>query len=176
MLILEIGKQVMSQFSPRDDQEGGFTLIEMMVAIAIMAIIFSVAVLNIPNHDERYWRNDLDHIVSSLNDARDESAMSGNTMLVQIDSQGWRFYGDRGFIPSGTPFVIGSGGGQTSSSVLMQDVYKPMLWNKSVTVEPIRMSLGAETMVEPLQILITQDTRRAIIFRDRYGHFTWLRA
>jgi len=55
--------------------EAGFTLIEMLVALAVFAIVMAVAVLTIPNHDDRYWRDNLDQLVSSLNMAQDESAM-----------------------------------------------------------------------------------------------------
>ncbi len=52
--------------------DAGFTLIEMLVAIAVMAVILAVAVLAIPNHDDRYWRDNLDQLVSSLNLAHHE--------------------------------------------------------------------------------------------------------
>lgn len=72
--------------------DDGFTLIEILVAIAVMAVILAVAVLAIPNHDDRYWRDNLDQLVSSLNLAQEESAMSGTPMIAQIDSAGWRFF------------------------------------------------------------------------------------
>ena len=71
--------------------EAGFTLIEFLVAICVMAVLLGVAVLALPNHDERYWRDNLDRLVSSLNLAEDESAMSGTPMLAHIDGLGWRF-------------------------------------------------------------------------------------
>lgn len=70
------------------DANAGFTLIEILVTLAVLAIVMAVAVLNIPNHDDRYWRDK----VSSLNLAQEESAMSDMSMIAQVDSNGWRFF------------------------------------------------------------------------------------
>ena len=72
----------------RRSHEAGFTLVEMLVAITILAILLVVATLAIPNHDERYWKDNLDQLVGSLNMAQEESALSGTPMLVQIDALG----------------------------------------------------------------------------------------
>jgi prepilin-type N-terminal cleavage/methylation domain-containing protein len=81
-----------SSFNIRKATDAGFTLIEMMVVIVIMAIVLGMAVLAIPNHDERYWKDNLNQLVSSLNLAQEESAMSGTPIIAQIDSVGWRFF------------------------------------------------------------------------------------
>ena len=188
MPILQIGKQGKGTLSSllKGFRESGFTLIEMLIAITILAIVMSLAVLNLPNHDERYWRNDLDHLVSSLNAAQDESAMGGNAIQAQIDSQGWRFYQANFNGASGMDFGLGSGGAltlgasvanvqanQPNGSGLMPDVYKPQFWNKAMQIAPVQLTLGGETVNEPLNIAIAQDTRRATLLRNRNGYFQW---
>jgi hypothetical protein len=32
--------------------------------MAVMAVLLGIAVLALPNHDERYWRDNLDQLVS----------------------------------------------------------------------------------------------------------------
>ena len=190
--------------------DAGFTLIELLVAIAIMAVVLGVAVLAIPNHDERYWKDNLDQLVSSLNLAQEESAMSGTPMIAQIDSAGWRF-----FVPnsngaysysgasgsSGYPAPMGSSpnssGGQaislagnssnavspvSNSSGLMPDVYRPQSWYKPVEIAPLQLTLGGEQVAQVLQIPIkqvtgsgAQDTRQAILIRNRNGRFSWMK-
>ncbi len=184
--------------------DAGFTLIELLVAIAIMAVMLGVAVLAIPNHDERYWKDNLDQLVSSLNLAQDESAMSGTPMIAQIDSAGWRFfvpntngaYGSQGSSGSMGSSSNASGGqaislaGNGSNAVspvnnpsgLMPDVYRPQSWYKPVEIAPLQLTLGGEQVAQVLQIPIkqvtgssAQDTRQAILTRNRNGRFSWMK-
>jgi prepilin-type N-terminal cleavage/methylation domain-containing protein len=189
-------------FGLRRTADAGFTLIELLVAIAIMAIVLGVAVLAIPNHDERYWKDNLDQLVSSLNLAQEESAMSGTPMIAQIDSAGWRF-----FVPniSGVNGVNGVNGANSSNmsggqgisltgnsavspinnlSGLMPDVYRPQTWYKPVEIAPLQLTLGSEQVAQVLQIPIKQvsgngaqvnssDTRQAVLIRNRNGRFSW---
>ncbi|MBU3629013.1 prepilin-type N-terminal cleavage/methylation domain-containing protein [Polynucleobacter sp. AP-Reno-20A-A9] len=181
--------------------DAGFTLIELLVAIAIMAVMLGVAILAIPNHDERYWKDNLDQLVSSLNLAQDESAMSGTPMIAQIDSAGWRFFvpnsngaygsqGSAGSMGSSAPggqsiSLAGNGSGGAVSPVnnpsgLMPDVYRPQSWYKPVEIAPLQLTLGGEQVAQVLQIPIkqvtgsgAQDTRQAILIRNRNGRFSW---
>ena len=187
-----------SSFSLRSVADAGFTLIELLVAIAIMAVMLGVAILAIPNHDERYWKDNLDQLVSSLNLAQEESAMSGSLMIAQIDSAGWRFfvpnvngaYGSPGSIsssnPSGGQSLSLSGNGAVSPvsnpSGLMPDVYRPQAWYKPVEITPLQLTLGGEQVAQVLQIPIrqatgsgAQDTRQAVLIRNRNGRFSWVK-
>jgi len=193
-----------SSFGLSKVTDAGFTLIELLVAIAIMAVMLGVAVLAIPNHDDRYWRDNLDQLVSSLNLAQEESAMSGTPMIAQIDSAGWRFfvpntngaYGNSGSSGSMGSSSSASGGqaislaGNSSNAVspvsnpsgLMPDVYRPQAWYKPVEIAPLQLTLGGEQVAQVLQIPIkqvtgsgAQDTRQAILMRNRNGRFSWMK-
>ena len=172
--------------------EAGFTLIEMLVALAVFAIVMAVAVLTIPNHDDRYWRDNLDQLVSSLNMAQDESAMSGMTMVAQIDGNGWRFFvpGTVGVAANSAGVMTlggGMGGGITATNAsppgfnnsngLMPDVYQAKNWYKPVDIAPLQLTIGGESVSEVLQIPIRQvsgaDIRQAILIRNRNGRFSW---
>ena len=172
--------------------EAGFTLIEILIALAVFAIVMAVAVLNIPNHDDRYWRDNLDQLVSSLNLAQEESAMSGMTMVAQIDSNGWRFFvpGTAGAAGTSAGMLtlgggIGSGSAATNvqppgfsnSNGLMPDVYQAKNWYKPVDMAPLQLTLGGESVSEVLQIPIRQvtgsDIRAAVLIRNRNGRFSW---
>ena len=168
----------------RDFTQSGFTLVEMLVAITILVILMSVALLTIPNHDERYWQDNLDQLVSSLNMAQEESALSGTTMLAQIDAQGWRFVPITG-APTNTPNAMISMGGLSSNapsaqqsvlgaSGLMPDAYRAQMWHKPVVIEPMQLTLGGETIVQGLQIPLAQDKRRALLTRATNGRFSWV--
>ena len=167
----------------RVSTQSGFTLVETLVSIAILAILMAVAILAIPNHDDRYWRDNLDQLVSSLNMAQEESALSGTTMLAQIDAQGWRFAPATG-APVNPPTVMLSIGGLgvnapsaqqsvVGTSGLMPDVYRAQAWNKPVVIEPVQLTLGVEAITTVLQIPLAQEQRRALLTRASNGRFSW---
>lgn len=184
------------------NRDAGFTLIELLVAIAVMAVILAVAVLAIPNHDDRYWRDNLDQLVSSLNLAQEESAMSGTPMIAQIDSVGWRFfipnasgagavassYGAFGMGQSSNAVTLGGGSNAPSlitaqTSGLLPDVYRAQSWYKPVDMAPIELTLGGEQVVPVLQIPIKQVSAQtseqpgaqALLIRNSNGRFSWIK-
>jgi hypothetical protein len=156
--------------------------------LAVFAIVMTVAVLAIPNHDDRYWRDNLDQLVSSLNFAQEESAMSDMTMVVQVDSNGWRFFvPGASSAPTAGALSLGSSGGNvannlppasfSNSSGLMPDVYQAKNWYKPVDMVSLQLTLGGEQVKEVLEIPIRQvsgsDIRQAILIRNRSGRFSW---
>lgn len=152
----------------RNRRDAGFTLIEFLVAMAVMATLLGIAVLAIPNHDERYWRDNLDQLVSSLNAAQEESAMSGTPVLAQVDNQGWRFSiaNDRSAVTAD----------HISSGTFLPDVYRAQTWYKPVAMTPLQLRLGTEFVVPVLEVPIQQAGRQAILMRSAQGRFRWMKS
>lgn len=169
-MISVIGKRLALFKSRGVGLDAGFTLIEVMVAIAVLAILLSIAIINIPNHDERYWRNDLDHLVGSLNAAQEEATLTAQIMQVEIDSRGWRFS------QVGDVSLLGSIGLQNKvkTSILLPDAYKPHAWSRTMRLESNQFTLGDEFFSERFQLEISQDDRKALLRRDTGGRFTWM--
>jgi type II secretion system protein H len=181
-----------SSFNIRKATDAGFTLIEMMVVVAIMAIVLGMAVLAIPNHDERYWKDNLNQLVSSLNLAQEESAMSGTPIIAQIDSVGWRFFipNINGSAATNAPLGQPLSGNSSNTllgnaSTMMPEVYRPQSWYKPVEIAPLQLTLGGEQVTQVLQISLRQvtgsgaqlnpsDTRQAVLIRNRNGRFSWV--
>jgi type II secretion system protein H len=150
--------------------EAGFTLIEILVALAVFAIVMGVAVLALPNHDNRYWQDNLDQLVGSLNMAQEESAMAGMPIVAQIDSAGWRFFASG----TSTANTANAGIPITGTSGLMPDVYRPQVWHKPVEINALQITLGGEQITQAMQIPIKQENRQAILLRKNNGLFSWI--
>jgi general secretion pathway protein H len=145
--------------------EGGFTLIEMLLVLSIVAILLTVAFLTIPNHDERNWRNNLDQLVASLNAAQDESQMTGIPMRAEINESGWRF-------SKSDPLTQTRDSNQPATFI--PDAYKAQSWSKPVVMDPLQLNLGAEYVSEGLRTSIEQEKRTATLIRSNDGHFSWV--
>ena len=157
--------------------QGGFALIEILVAIAILAILMVTAVLTIPNHDDRYWRDNLDQLVSALNMAQEESMLSDTMMLAQIDSQGLRFApvpGSPRNAPTNAMISIRGQAVLPGASGLLPDVYRSQVWHKPMVIEPVQLTLGGEVITTALKIPLAQEQRRATLIRATNGRFSWI--
>ena len=163
MQTLESNKETRFSYSP-SSAEGGFTLIEMLLALTIVAVLLGVAVIAIPNHDERYWRSNLDQLVSSLNAAQDESQISGIPMRVVINQSGWRF--NKANQGRRTPDPV-------LTNTFIPEAYKPQTWFKPVNLEPVQLYLGTEFVNEELRVPLQQDKRVATLIRSNDGRFFW---
>jgi general secretion pathway protein H len=163
MQTLESDKESVFSYSP-SSSEGGFTLIEMLLALSIVAIILSVAVFAIPNHDERYWRSNLDQLVSSLNAAQEESQISGIPMRAVITQSGWRFNTVNRDSRIQDPAL---------NNTFIPEAYKPQTWFKPVNLEPVQLYLGTEFVNEELRVSLQQDKRLATLMRSNDGRFFW---
>jgi type II secretion system protein H len=163
MRILGIGKKS-NGLIKCSSAESGFTLIELLLALTIVAVMLGIAVLTIPNHDERYWRDNLDQLVASLNAAQDESLMSGSSMLAQIDEAGWRF---------SRPLNLNPMAEANTPATFIPDAYKAKVWAKPVIVSSMQLTLGAESVTTAMRIPIQQDKRFATLVRASNGRFSW---
>lgn len=159
--------------TPHSAGDAGFTLIEVLVALAIFAIVLGVAVLALPNHDNRYWQDNLDQLVGSLNMAQEESTMAGMPIVAQVDSAGWRFFSPSASTASNASNTA-AGVAITGTSGLMPDVYRPQVWHKPVEMAAIQLTLGGEQITQAMQIPIKQENRQAFLLRKNNGRFSWV--
>lgn len=68
----------------------GFTLVELMVVLAILALVATAVVLTIPG-DERTLRNEADRLAARLAAARDVAVIEGRSVSVTFAPSGYGF-------------------------------------------------------------------------------------
>jgi general secretion pathway protein H len=111
----------------------GFTLVELMVVLAIMALAATAVVLTIPG-EERGVRSEADRLAARLAGARDVAVIEGRSVAVNFAPSGYGFerriagewqplpgraFGQRGW-PDGIRFAAGDG--QAATRILFDRV------------------------------------------------------
>jgi general secretion pathway protein H len=74
----------------RRREPGGFTLVELMVVLAIMALAATAVVLTIPG-EERTVRSEADRLAARLAAARDIAVVEGRSVAVTFAPSGYGF-------------------------------------------------------------------------------------
>lgn len=70
---------------------GGFTLIEMMVVLVIIASMAGLLVMGFKDSPEQRLRREADDLAALLNVAADEAVMRSMELGLAIDTEGYRF-------------------------------------------------------------------------------------
>ena len=75
---------------PSRSRKNGFTLVELMVVLAIMALAATAVVLTIPG-EERNVRSEADRLAARLAAARDVAVIEGRSVSVNLARSGYGF-------------------------------------------------------------------------------------
>jgi len=70
----------------------GFTLLEILVVMALIVVMLGVAVVNLEDSGERASLNEAEHLSIMLEAARDDATYSGKALAFSTDGTGYQFW------------------------------------------------------------------------------------
>lgn len=98
--------KIQNTFRKRSHQTG-FTLIEVMVGVAIFAVLSALVVGSIQSNGDRNAKLEAQRFIAVVNEVRDEALISGKTFALQMNEKG-KHYGFQvlGGAEQGTPDTL----------------------------------------------------------------------
>ena len=70
----------------------GFTLLEILVVMAVVVVVLGVAVVNLDDSGAHATLNEAEHLATILEAARDDATYSGKEVAFSTDGSGYQFW------------------------------------------------------------------------------------
>ena len=157
--------------SVRGTCERGFTLIEMLVVVAIIAIAASMVSLSVASSSERALRADAERLVDTFAVAQSEARSDGRTIRWRADARGWSFE-RRGRSPR---LSAQDAGPQTPDRFEQDPALQAQAWGTppvTLRVTPERpVVFGTEWVADPLVLELVAQDDTVRIERDAAGGY-----
>ena len=72
-------------------QTGGFSLIEILIAMAIIALMVGIAIPYIGNSNDKYAREEINRLLAAVEMVRDKAVIENREFGLTIDEDGYQF-------------------------------------------------------------------------------------
>ncbi len=136
--------------------QAGFSLVEVLVVLVILSIVFGMMSVSFFDTEHTQWKDMNRRLLVSLNQAKDETTLSGAPIMFQIDEKGWRFL---------TPNL-------KDEFYVLGDALSPFMWKTQTIVEgTTQFLLDGAGSAPAILFKMTQDTLTATIRRRIDGYY-----
>lgn len=149
-------------------QARGFTLLELMVVLAIVGITFGMVSFNAMPSEQQMLQNEAQRIALLLQLARDEAIVRNRPVAFEADNERYRFLVRE----------EGSWNPIANDNDLREREFKRSPLNLQMTppppgnVYPLRIIFGREPVDKPFVLSIAYGQSSIAIRADGIGHFT----
>jgi general secretion pathway protein H len=136
--------------------QAGFSLVEVLVVLVILSIVFGMMSVSFFDTEQTQWKDMNRRLLVSLNQAKDETTLSGAPIMFQIDEKGWRFI---------TPNL-------KDEFYVLGDALSPFMWKTQTIVEgTTQFLLDGPGSAPAILFKMTQDSLTATIRRRIDGYY-----
>ena len=136
-------------------QGTGYTLIELVVAIAILGIAASVVTLSVPSGEARRLQEEAARLGALFRIAQDQARVEGRALVWEADEQGYRF----------APLDA------EAARDWHDELLRPRRWPFAVRrLEAQRIVFGREPMLAPATLRIATSEREVVLALDALGN------
>jgi general secretion pathway protein H len=128
---------------PREGAERGFTLVEILVVVAVLGLLTAVIVLNLPESGGRL-ADEADALAARLTRAQEEAILTNRTVEVAVGSGGYAFRVQRagGWAPlEDGPFEPRRWGDGISVAVRAAEGRSGVRFDPTGAAEPVEITL-----------------------------------
>ena len=140
---------------PTRTRRAGFTLIEILVVIALLGIAAAVVALSVSGSDSRLLREETARLGALFRIAQDEARITGRTLVWEADVTGYRFR------------MLDEEGARDWSD----DILRQRAWPFPVrSIDGGRIVFGREPLLDPATVHITTDLRETRLVLDALGN------
>ena len=142
--------------NPPITRERGFTLLELLVVVAILGIAAGVVSLSVSPSDDRLVVEEAERLAALFRLAQDEARITARPLTWEADTRGYRFVGRDG-VRGDNP----------------DDPLRPRDWPFQVqrVIVP-KLVFGTEPLLQPCEIQITTLNREVVLRLDAFGTMT----
>lgn len=139
--------------------EEGFSLIELLVALIIMSMVTSIAILTNTSHNR--LAVETDRLIASLKDARDRAVIENQTVTVEISDEGYQARTHTRIASPAADSTQQAWEQGTSAAIADGALPAVLTFDPVGLAEPITLTLYRDGIIERIAIDAAGEIRRA---------------